>query len=113
MRLIFLVISFLLATPLMLIWQSSMELIQPQRRELEDYHRDWLQNPGQHGVHIDLDYCVFADTPCLFVQPDAATGPAKRGRLLRQQIGEAFLLPDYGQTRGILVLLHAPCGNLS
>ncbi|WP_459992240.1 alpha/beta hydrolase [Methylosoma difficile] len=106
--------ALLLAVILILAiaWYSAGQLAQPTRRPLQTYHQDWLLQPQAHGMLLSRTECGNGRVPCLMVAPDAHSAPGKRGTLLRQQLtsmGSKVL--SYGETRGILVLLHGRNGR--
>lgn len=94
------------------VWIAAGQLAQPTRRPLQDYQRDWFLRPEAHGILLSSEQCDYGRVPCLLVAPDAKAKPGNRGALLRRQLAEmgSQLLP-YGQTRGILVLLHGRNGR--
>jgi hypothetical protein len=94
------------------IWMAASELIAPERRSLQEYHREWLEHAAAHGLVIKRFDTAAARTPCLLVEPDAVAGPAERGRRLRDQLGElGHKLAPYGAVKGTLVLLHGRKGR--
>jgi pimeloyl-ACP methyl ester carboxylesterase len=89
-----------------LCWAGAGWLTMPPRKPLDAWQREWLEHPAAHGMRVAR--AVAADgTPYLLCEPDAAAGPASRGRILRAQL-TAARLPSarYGEIRGTLVLLH-------
>ena len=80
----------------------------PDRREIQDYHRSYLETPGEHGLVVMKRDYFEGKVPCLVVRPSGE--PAKRGRLLREQL-KGMALPEYGEERGLLVLLHGRNGR--
>jgi len=94
------------------LWIAAGQLAQPTRRPLQAYQGDWFLHPKAHGILLGSELCDYGRVPCLLVAPDANTGPGNRGAILRRQLAEigSKLLP-YGQTRGILVLLHGRNGR--
>ncbi len=101
-----------LAATAAIAWAAAGQLLHPDRRPLRDYQKEWLTHPAAHGLRIHAQKCDHGRVPCLMVAPDAAKKPGKRGAALRRQLanrGEA--LPPYGETQGILVLLHGRNGR--
>jgi hypothetical protein len=41
-----------LALSVFVIARASSELVSPARRPLQDYHREWLEQPAAHGISI-------------------------------------------------------------
>ncbi|SMF96398.1 Lysophospholipase, alpha-beta hydrolase superfamily [Methylomagnum ishizawai] len=94
------------------LWRGAGELAQPKRKAIQDYQRDWLEHPAAHGISLHHGACDDGQAPCLFVAPDPATTPAQRGTRLREQLAVLGTSPKpYGQTSGILVLLHGRNGR--
>ena len=94
------------------LWLTTYYLAHPSRRPLQAYHKDWLYHPTTYGLKITAFPCANGSAPCLFVSPDQHAGIASRGTLLRQQLSKAGIATQpYGQTHGILVLLHGRNGR--
>lgn len=94
------------------IWLAAGELVHPARRELQDYHHEWLEHSAAHGIAVTKFDALQGKAPCLMVEPDATHGPGDRGTLLRKQLTErGWQLGDYGTIRGTLVLLHGREGR--
>ena len=102
----------ILAAGEIIAWTAAGRLLHPDRRPLQDYQREWLRHPASHGLLIHVGQCAQGKAPCLFVAPDKRSGLKERGNALRKQmsIRDSRLLP-YGQTQGILVLLHGRSGR--
>lgn len=95
-----------------LIWRGAGELAQPKRKAIQNYQRDWLEHPTAHGISLHHGTCDAGRAPCLFVAPDPGTTPGQRGTQLREQLATLGTPPKpYGQTSGILVLLHGRNGR--
>lgn len=93
-------------------WIAAGELLHPERRALQGYQREWIAQASAHGVLVRKGKCVQGKVPCLFVSPDPHSVPGKRGKLLRKQLADAGVeLHPYGETQGILVLLHGRRGR--
>lgn len=94
------------------LWLLATNFTHPDRRTLQNYHYEWLTTPEQHGIKIMQKNCQLAATPCLFIEPDEKAGLAQRGKRVRQQLSQTgHLLKPYGQTQGVLVLLHGRNGR--
>jgi len=96
-------------------WQGANRLICPPRRALQDYHREMLSHPKDHGLRVEpfTTRCSDGyDTPCLMCEPAQQAGAAQKGNKLRAQLREAgvFVAP-WGKIRGTLVLLHGHGGR--
>ena len=95
-----------------ILWIIAGQIVSPDRRSIQDYHRDWINHPAAHGIRIDTGQCDKGRAPCLFVAPDPTLTPGKRGDTLRKQlVSEGIPLKPYGQTTGILLLLHGRNGR--
>ncbi|MDO8988855.1 MAG: alpha/beta fold hydrolase [Sideroxyarcus sp.] len=87
-------------------------MLHPDRRQLQGYQQDWIRHPAAHGMQVKAGRCAGDKVPCLFVAPDRNAGPQERGRALRKQLAKAnSALRPYGETQGILVLLHGRSGR--
>ena len=94
------------------VWILAGQLSQPTRKSIQDYQLDWFENPKKHGILLEAKYCDHGRVPCLLVAPDRNASPSKRGTILREQLaGMGGKLLPFGQTRGILVLLHGRNGR--
>jgi len=93
-------------------WSAAGRLLHPQRRQLQGYQMEWIKHPASHGMKVHAGQCVGGKVPCLFVAPDGQAGPKELGRVLRKQlVKENAALRPYGETQGILVLLHGRSGR--
>ncbi len=101
--------------PLLYHWAVSAtahSIVSPERRTIQDYHKEWLDHPGQHGIKIQSHLCLANTTPCLLITPDTANGPAERGLRIRKQLSEKnHTLDPYGQIKGTILLLHGRNGR--
>jgi alpha-beta hydrolase superfamily lysophospholipase len=94
------------------IWIAAGELVSPERRQLQDYHREWLDHSAAHGLVIKRFSTARQRTPCLFAEPDPQAGPAERGQRLRDQLHDlGDTLEPYGTVKATLVLLHGRKGR--
>ena len=88
----------------------AYDLLHPWRMPLQDYQKEYLENPVSHGLKIAQYSCVSGSVPCLMVSPHDK--PGERGTLLRQQLKESgVVVQEYGKIQGILVLLHGRHGR--
>lgn len=111
-KVILVVAGLVLLSFLAFIWIAAGWLVSPPRRELQDYHREWLAHAAAHGIRVDQFPALDGKVPCLLVQPDAAHGPGERGLKLRTQLAaQGWKLDGYGTTCGTLVLLHGREGR--
>lgn len=102
------VLMIFLIPTIMAFWAGT-EIASPPRRELMDYHRDFLANQSAHGICIDR-FSTSDGTPCLLVAPGGV--PAERGRIIRQQLADRELaLATFGEITGTLVLSHGRKGR--
>lgn len=101
-----------LLAALAVAWAAAGRLLNPDRRALQVYQQKWLAHSASHGMRVKSARCDGGSTPCLFVAPDMKAGPGERGRKLRSQLAARKLpLRPYGETQGILVLLHGRSGR--
>ncbi len=94
------------------LWMMAGSVASPERRDLQDYHRDYLDGEKNCGVVVSQKSFLDGKVPCLTVRPDAEGGIAKRGVVLRRQLVEAGVeVPKFGGEAGLLVLLHGRNGR--
>jgi alpha-beta hydrolase superfamily lysophospholipase len=92
-------------------WYGSERLVSPQRRALQDYHRDILGHPDNYGLHIQA-FTGPEQTPCLLVTASANPGEAKKSRIARQELARRGVsLPPWGSQIGTIVLLYGHSGR--
>ena len=104
MKKIFIFFALLLSILVLIILFNQEQIMHPKKRELQEYHFDWLEHPQKHGMKIEKHRSVH-DTPYLVVV--AQTPKSKRQRLLEEQLkNQAFQ-----KSQGILVLLHGKNGR--
>lgn len=97
--------------PLAAGWLAAGQLAHPARRPLQDYHHEFLDNPGAHGVALHAFACADG-TPALVCEPQAQGALGKRGLALREQLARKNItLPPPGQVIGNLVLVHGRRGR--
>lgn len=87
-------------------------LVSPPRRSIQDYHRQWLEQPEAHGIRIERFSSLGGDAPCLLVTPLSSGKPSERGTVIRRQLAEmGYSLGPFGEVRGTLMLLHGRKGR--
>ena len=97
---------------LVLLWVAAGRIASPERRVLQEYHREFLAAPAEHGVVVTAFDFVEGDVPTLVVQPDVRSGPGERGRLLREQLAQkGIFVGVYGEVNRLVVLLHGRNGR--
>ncbi len=101
----------LLLAALAIGWVAVGRLLHPDRRALQPYQQEWLRHAAVHGTEVQIARCADGEVPCLFVAPDSQSGPRERGQMLRVQLNGRVALRPYGETQGILVLLHGRGGR--
>lgn len=90
---------------LALLWVAAGRIASPERREVQGYHREFLENPTEHGVMVTAYEFLAGEVPTLVVQPDAGSGPGERGKLLRGQLGaKGIPAEEYGEVDRVAVL---------
>lgn len=94
-----------------LIFWAGSEIASPSRREVMDYHREYLTHPTAHGLVI-RSFVASDRTPCLVCTPDPSGTLGDRGVKIRQQLAERGLrLAPPGTIQGTLVLVHGRKGR--
>lgn len=87
-----------------LLWRVASDIASPRRRALQDYHREYLSNPADHGMRVKQS-SASDGTPYLVCEPSDQVG--KKGGILRTQLaGRGFRLADPGEVLGTLMLIH-------
>jgi uncharacterized protein len=94
------------------LWVISGQILSPERQQIHDYQQEWLNKASIHGMRVHQAKCDKGLVPCIFVSPDAASEPGERGKLIRLQLqAHSVSLKAYGETQGILLLLHGRNGR--
>lgn len=92
-------------------WYGSERLVSPQRRSLQDYHKDILGKPDEYGLRIQA-FTGPEQTPCLLVTPSPSPGEAKKSRILRDELTRRGVsLPPWGTELGTVVMLYGHGGR--
>lgn len=92
-------------------WWGSGHLVSPERRGLEDYHREILSRPADHGLQIE-PFAASDGTPGLLVTGSPAPGAARKSRIARDELGRRHIaVPDWGEQIGTIVLLYGHNGR--
>lgn len=106
-------VFLLLAVALFVVigWFGSEHLVSPKRRGLQDYHREILSRPDDHGLKV-VAFTSAGKTPCLLVTPSGKPGEAKKSRILREELASrGVALPEWGAIEGTVILLHGHGGR--
>lgn len=91
---------------------QGKRLASPTRRAVQEYYREWLDHPKQHGITIQKTTQLDGKVPCLIVTPDETATLGKRGIAIRQQLeARGFKLHASGTITGTVVLLHGRNGR--
>lgn len=99
----------IIAGLVVLCWWAAKQIASPPRRPLQDYHREFIDSPGSHGLRID-SFTAGDGTPCLVCSPSGE--PAHRGLAIRNQMTvRGQRLPRFGEIHGNLVLTHGRLGR--
>jgi pimeloyl-ACP methyl ester carboxylesterase len=94
------------------LWIMAGSIASPERRELQDYHQSYFDRPEEHGLVVEKVDLLDGHAPGLLIRADMKTGPAKRGKLLREQlVAKGLSLSAYGEMRALVVLLHGRNGR--
>jgi len=82
---------------------------------LQDYHLEFCEHAGEHGVVIrrfSVHTSDGYDTPCLLCEPSSHPGTAAKGNKVRQELeASGTAVPPWGTIRATLVLLHGHSGR--
>ena len=94
------------------VWIAAGQLVYPPRRELQAYHREWLEHAAAHGIRVDQFAAMDGKVPCILVRPDADHGAGERGAKVRSQLTAlGWKLDTYGAECGTLVMFHGREGR--
>lgn len=92
------------------LWAGS-EIASPERRGLQEYHREFLADPAGHGVELAA-FTLADGTPCLMCAPHSGGKLGERGLKVRAQLEErGMVLAQPGLIAGTLVLVHGRRGR--
>lgn len=92
-------------------WYGADRLVSPQRRSLQDYHRDILGNPDRYGLHIEA-FTGPEATPCLLVTASQNPGEAKKSRIARDELARrGVAVPPWESKIGTVVMLYGHGGR--
>ena len=98
-------------------WWGAGQIVHPSRRPLQGYHLEMLGRPEQYGLTIQK-YEVPALSPYLFPTPILLCEPLSqgqggaRGAKIQQDLNQKKIpLPNYGDIRGTIVILHGRRGR--
>jgi len=106
--LVTILLAMLIAPCGLALWAGT-EIASPSRREVMDYHREYLSHPQAHGIRID-SFTASDGTPCLVCVPSGQAG--ERGVKIRKQLSERGVsIPAFGEIKGTLVLCHGRKGR--
>ena len=93
------------------LWVMAGNIASPERREIQDYHKSYLDGAEDHGLVVKRYDFVEGKVPCFVVRADGKAGAAKRGSVLRGQLEKEVELVEYGEEIGMMVLLHGRNGR--
>jgi uncharacterized protein len=111
LRILFSIVLLIFLTAVGVIFWAGSQIASPPRRELLDYHREYLSNPAAHGLVLDR-FTASDGTPCLMCAPDPSGNLGDRGIKIRQQLAErGHTLEPAGRIVGTLVLVHGRKGR--
>ncbi|MCB1134071.1 MAG: alpha/beta fold hydrolase, partial [Verrucomicrobiae bacterium] len=104
-------IGIAVALPFVVSFWAAGEIASPPRRQLQDYHREYLSAPEKHGMTIRSTTAPDG-TPYLTCLPDPSGHLGKRGTTIRSELSAlGYHLPQAGTTDGTLVLCHGRKGR--
>lgn len=95
------------------VWHLSGEVVCPERRELQDYHVEYLEHPDEHSITISSIAALDGQVPALVIEPKKyGETLSKRATIIREQLEEMQVsLPEFGRIKANLVLLHGRNGR--
>jgi len=89
------------------------DLVRPERRVLQDYHKEKLQNPAAFGIQIQHFDALNGQAPTLLVTSNGQ--PSPKGQLLREQVLEKGISPpsqdSLSHPKATVILLHGRHGR--
>ena len=92
-------------------WWGSARLVSPQRRALQDYHREILARPAEFGIEV-APFTAVDRTPCLLVTGTLEPGKAEKGRIVRDELRRrGVALPPWGAQLGTIVMFYGHSGR--
>ena len=92
--------------------EIAAQIFSPARRGVPAAQADKLVHPARYGLRIREYGCLHGAVPCLLVEPQLGGIPVAAALQLRRQlIADGTSLPRYGDTQGIIVLLHGRHGR--
>ncbi|MFT5189952.1 MAG: dienelactone hydrolase [Verrucomicrobiales bacterium] len=92
-----------------ILWKGSSEIISPTRMPLSKHQKEALSEPS---LHIQNAIALDGKVPYLIISPVQNAEPSERGRKIRNDLThEGLQLRPYGETQGLLVLLHGRRGR--
>ena len=104
-------VILILITATGLAFWAGLEIASPARRDLMDYHREYLTELVAHGLFVE-SFTASDGTPCLVCTPDSSGNLGDRGKKIRQQLTERGIkLGPSGTVLGTLVLVHGRKGR--
>lgn len=92
-------------------WWGSGHLVSPERRPLQDYHRNILARPAEFGIQVN-PFTASDSTPCLLVTGTPEPGKAEKGRIVRDELQRrGVALPPWGARFGTIVMFYGHHGR--
>ncbi|MEK7949945.1 alpha/beta hydrolase [Luteolibacter soli] len=112
LRVFAVILLVLLAVALVVTgWWGSGHLVSPNRRPLQDYHREILAQPPEFGLKVE-PFTAADQTPCLLVTGTREPGKAEKGRLLRGELQHrGVTVPPWGTQLGTIVMFYGHGGR--
>ena len=89
-----------------IIFFNQKQIMHPEKRVLQSYHYDWLENPAKHGMTIEKHFSK-NETPYLIVTQNLEFNRSKRQETLLKQLADVQVKDN----AGVLVLLHGKNGR--
>jgi alpha-beta hydrolase superfamily lysophospholipase len=104
-KLLFVFLSLLVCIKA-IIFMNQKDIMTPEKRELQPYHLEWLENPNKHNIKIEK-YFTKSKIPYMIVTQDTTKGLSKRQKVLSEQLGNT----QFEKSEKTLVLLHGKNGR--
>lgn len=110
-RLVIITTFLIVIAPLNFLWIAAGSLVSPQRREIQEYHRFFLDSPQANGITIDRATFLNGTVPTLIARRDTNRRPTEKGTTLLGQLAERGFAEISTEEKGIIVLLHGRMGR--
>lgn len=93
-----------------IVWFNQHTIMHPNKRLLQEYHKEWLNHPQKHSMKIEKHSTVDG-IPYLIVKHNPSLPNSKRKQSLLKQLIEKGVSVENLKQRAVLVLLHGKNGR--